>query len=234
MTERQERGQADILEAAAGLLARGGYHGMSMRDLAKASSMSLANMYNYFPSKEAVLEALQLRAFETLLSTTEGAVGSVEGPEAGLYAFILNHVRYVATHGDVMRVLVEEAGEIPPKRRKAIRALKERYFEMGRERVRAVLAEGVDGNVSGPDEPADAAELDRITFSLFGMLNWIYGWYRPEDHGRPRDVARTIHRLALFGLVGRAPQDAVHTSTERLVDRVELPSPIRRARKGVA
>jgi AcrR family transcriptional regulator len=41
----------EILTAAAHLLAARGYHGMSMRDLARATGMSLANLYNYFHSK---------------------------------------------------------------------------------------------------------------------------------------------------------------------------------------
>src|SRR6185436_13292876 len=103
--------------------------------------------------------------------------------------------------------------------RRAIRALKERYFAIGRERVAAVAPRG-----RGREREA---ELDRVTFSLFGMLNWVYAWYDPARHGAPHAVARTIHRVALDGLRGREPA-AAHAATERALAHLELPSPIRR------
>ena len=215
---RGEEGRSDILEAAATLLASHGYHGMSMRDLARATGMSLANLYNYFESKEELAFALQTRAFETLIAAADEAVAGADGAPSRLYAFILGHVRYVATHRDVMRVLVEEAGELPPAKRRAIRALKERYFALGRRLVAAVAPRGRGRNRE--------LELDRVTFSVFGMLNWVYAWYDPARHGAPHDVARSIHRVALGGLRGRAP--AVLAATERAVERMQLRSPVRR------
>lgn len=219
---RQERGQEEILESAARLLAGSGYHGMSMRDLARATGMSLANLYNYFGAKEDLVYALQVRAFETLIGMAEEVVAEVRGGEARLHAFILSHVRYVASHRDVMRVLVEEAGELPPKRRRVVRELKERYYQLGH---------AIVGEVAGAGRSAAAArdgvELERVTYSLFGMLNWVYAWYDPARHGTPQAVARGIHRLALTGLQARAPSDSSLSDTERRVEKVRVRSPIR-------
>jgi AcrR family transcriptional regulator len=217
---RQERGRLEILQAAAGLLAANGYHGMSMRDLSRAAGMSLANLYNYFPAKEDLVFALQTRAFETLIASAVEATGGVRGGTARLHAFILGHVRYVASHRDVMRVLVEEAGELPAPRRRAIRALKERYFLLGREIVAGLVAGGRRATRAAGDE------IDRSTFAIFGMLNWVYAWYDPGRHGHPHDVARTIHRIALSGLVARSPSRAAQSATERAMDRIGVRSPI--------
>ena len=54
-----------ILLAAARFIAEHGYHGMSMRALAKATGKSLATSHNYIYSKEEILFALQREAFET-------------------------------------------------------------------------------------------------------------------------------------------------------------------------
>jgi AcrR family transcriptional regulator len=221
-TRRRERGREDILGVAAGFLAEHGYHGMSMRDLARATDQSLANLYNYFSSKDDLLYALQSRAFESLLATAEEWISAAESPEARLYAFILNHVRYVASHPDVMRVLVHEAGALPARRRHAIRELKERYFQVGRDLVRALRREA-----PGPAGPDDEASLERATYSLFGMLNWIYGWYDPARHGDPPAVARTIHGIAVGGLVTRAPSARAQVAVERRVQEVAVPSPLR-------
>ena len=223
---RQEQGKQDILGAAAHLLASHGYHGMSMRDLARDTGMSLANLYNYFSSKEDLVFALQTRAFETLIATAEQALAAVQAPEARLYAFILNHVRYITAHRDVTRVLVEEAGELPARRRRTVRELKERYFAIGREIVAAIAEVGCGVAGAVPLGASNRDEIDRSTYNIFGMLNWVYGWHREEQHGSTQEVARSIHRLALCGLVARCPQPAIVSAMERHVGQFHMRSPI--------
>lgn len=203
-----------ILEAAAAAIAAHGYHGMSMRELARSAGMSLSNLYNYFSSKEEILHALQKEAFEVLVGSAEGAMagldGAAGGPEARLYVFISHHVRYVAERPEVMRVLVHEAASLPPARRRSVRRLKERYFRIARGIVAEIVAGGCARAVplagaAAAEGTSDDAELDRITYNLFGMLNWIYGWYDPAQHGSPTELARSIHRTALCGIVGQCP-----------------------------
>ncbi len=202
-----------ILQAAATLIATEGYHGMTMRSLAKASGHSLANVYNYFASKEEILFALQKEAFETLLEATGAALVDVPGAVGRLYCFISHHVHYFAEHPEVMRTLIHEAASLPEERRRVVRRLKEQYFEIGRRIVRDLLT-------NDSDDPAtlargvDAAEIERITYSLFGMLNWIYAWYQPRIHGSPRKLARTIHEMALCGLVADSPYREVQDLLE--------------------
>ena len=179
--------RSDIIAAAATAMARHGYHGMSMRDLARATGKAPASFYSHFASKEAVLLAIQEGAFLELLASADAALGGAGGPKARLYAFILNHVTYVAEHPDVMRVLVNEAATLPRPERDIVRRLKERYYALGRSLVEANFV-------------ADRIEIERTTYAIFGMLNWAYGWYSEERHGSPSDVARTIRRLVLGGL----------------------------------
>jgi AcrR family transcriptional regulator len=49
-----------ILRAARALLAAEGYAGLSMRQVALASRMSLSNVQHYYPSRDALLEAVLL------------------------------------------------------------------------------------------------------------------------------------------------------------------------------
>ena len=226
MTERAQRraqSRKEIVEAAAKAIAEHGYHGMSMRDLAKATDRSLAGFYNYFASKEDVLFALQKEAFETLVATTQAALVEVLDAAARLYVFIHNHIRYFAEHPDVMRVLVHEASALPPSRRRVIRAVKEQYFEIGREILRAVLEDGCGSPGALPRGSVDDLELERATYSVFGMMNWIYGWYDPKQHGSPSEVAHTIHRVTLCGLVARCPYTRLQDTLDERLASVAAP-----------
>jgi AcrR family transcriptional regulator len=205
--------RADILRAAARAVAQHGYHGMSMRELARATGRSPASFYNYFRSKEAVLLAIQSEAFEVLLRAAQDALSHFRAPRPRLYAFILNHVRYFAKHSDVMRVLVHEATALPPESRAAVRDLKARYFELGRGLVKALCA-----------DERSAEETERATYCVFGMLNWIYGWYEPEQHGEPTLLARTIFGVAQSGLAAKEPDHAMLESVERQLAKLDAPA----------
>jgi AcrR family transcriptional regulator len=195
----RDAGRAEVLGRAAAAIARHGFHGMSMRDLAKATGRSLASFYHLFRSKDEILFALQSHAFEQLLESAARALATIDEPIGRLQIFVLHHVRHFMRQPDVMRVLVLEASALPRTMRGEIRALKQRYFELGQGVLRDVLARG--GRV-------DDDELERMTYSMFGMLNWIYGWYEPARHGTPQDLARTIQHLLLHGISALPRRDA--------------------------
>ncbi len=55
---RSERSRAQILQAALELFSNRGYHGTSMRDIARAAGVSTGNVYHQFPDKETIFNAL--------------------------------------------------------------------------------------------------------------------------------------------------------------------------------
>jgi AcrR family transcriptional regulator len=220
---RHEAQRLEILKAAASAIAEHGFHGMTMRGLARATDRGLASFYDYFSSKEDLLFSLQTDAFETMTRSASAALEDVEQPVDRLYIFVLNHLRYSAEHKSEMRVLVHEASALPAGRRKTVRLLKEGYFNICRDIVASILVSGCNSPDAGGVERLDHAEVERITYSVFGMLNWSYGWYDPRQHGSPQDVAQTIHALAVCGLVARCPQRFAQRSLERHLDAITLP-----------
>lgn len=63
-TARAQVRRDQVLDAAAALFARSGFHGSSMAALAKNASMSVGHIYHYFESKDAIIEALVDREME--------------------------------------------------------------------------------------------------------------------------------------------------------------------------
>lgn len=57
---RGEQSRTAILEAAHDLFIQQGYHGTSMRQIAKNAGIALGGLYNHFASKEQVFEAVFL------------------------------------------------------------------------------------------------------------------------------------------------------------------------------
>lgn len=56
-----QRNQSAIEEVALRLFIRQGYHGTSIRDVAREAGISIGNIYNYYPTKEALYVSLAKR-----------------------------------------------------------------------------------------------------------------------------------------------------------------------------
>lgn len=76
-TPKGKNTQAAILEAANDLFLRQGYHGTSMRQIAREAGIALGGIYNHFASKEAIFEAVFLANHPVLqmIPTIEAAEG---------------------------------------------------------------------------------------------------------------------------------------------------------------
>src|SRR4029450_13883435 len=89
-------GRADaaerILKAAIALFRKRGYHGSSMRTLARALRMEAASLYYHFASKQDILFAILDRTLDDLLDGVGRAVAAVDGPQARLRAAVRFHV----------------------------------------------------------------------------------------------------------------------------------------------
>jgi AcrR family transcriptional regulator len=185
-----DRRREALLAAAARVFAAQGYHRTSMRDLARASRMSLAGMYYYVEGKEDLLFELQRGAFERVWRGAEAAVAAAgAGPEERLRAFIRHHVTFFASHMDEMKVLSHEAESLTGGRLEAVRALKRAYVD---------LALGLVGELE-PPEGTQRLNRHVAVYTLFGMMNWVYTWYDPHGSVGIEELADTICRLFLNG-----------------------------------
>lgn len=63
---RLDHRSKEILESIRGMFAEKGFDGASMQDLARAAGMSVGNFYRYFPSKDAIIEAIVARDMEEI------------------------------------------------------------------------------------------------------------------------------------------------------------------------
>src|SRR6202051_148227 len=91
---RFDRRLGEILDHATEVFCEKGYEGASMRDLSRATGMSLSGLYYYFESKERLLFLIQKHTFTTILKNLRARLGNVADPEEPLRIFILNHLYY--------------------------------------------------------------------------------------------------------------------------------------------
>ena len=81
-----------ILRSAAQIFADKSYHSTSMRDIARATNVSLAGLYHYCKSKEELLFLIQDNCFGRVLERLEERLLDVTVPVEKLRIFIENHL----------------------------------------------------------------------------------------------------------------------------------------------
>src|SRR5438094_4126105 len=95
---RFDRRLSEILNHATDVFCEKGYEGASMRDLSRASGMSLAGMYHYFRSKEELLFLIQKHTFGTIIEQLRHRLEQISDPEQRIRAFIFSHLEYFLTN----------------------------------------------------------------------------------------------------------------------------------------
>ncbi|MBN2025377.1 MAG: TetR/AcrR family transcriptional regulator [Actinobacteria bacterium] len=98
-----EERRRSIIEAARPLFAEKGFHGTSIREIARAADVSEALIYKHFPSKEALYEEL-LDYTRELLSV---ALAGMDGLEYGTQTLML------IVFGLVELIMLDVPGRIP-------------------------------------------------------------------------------------------------------------------------
>jgi len=189
--KRFNRRLGEILEHATAVFCDKGYDAASMRDLSRATGMSLAGLYYYFESKEKLLYLIQKHAFETILAGLRKRLEAVSDPEQRLRVFIQNHLEYFLANQKAMKVLSHEDEALKNGYSDEIRAIKREYYRSCLGLVEDLMRErGV--KFSG-----------RIAvLSLFGMMNWIYTWHNPRVDADAGMLARQMSDIFLHGLLG--------------------------------
>jgi AcrR family transcriptional regulator len=178
-----------ILRIAAETFAERGYHQASIRDIAAATDISLSGLYYYFRSKEELLFLIQDHVFGEILDRASRALSEVESPEDQLRTFVHIHLSFFVDNMAEMRVLSHEARALSGDFRERVGNKKREYTAL----VQDILAR------LRPDRPE--GDLRLATFSLFGMLNWIYTWYRPGRDPSAEALAREMSGLFLRGFL---------------------------------
>ena len=105
---RFDRRLAKILEHATNVFYQKGYEGASMRDLSRASGVSLAGLYHYCESKEKLLYLIQKHTFRTIVDQLRARLEDVEDAEQRIRLVILNHLEYFLANQKAMKVLSHE------------------------------------------------------------------------------------------------------------------------------
>lgn len=189
---RRDLVSMELLETASALFAEKGFSGTTLQDIADAMGVSRPALYNYVPSKEALLQ----RLVETSTQDTATALAAIRAdqsldPAQKLRQAVNDMVERVAENPARFMLLDRSEGHLPESVGVEHRNLKRRVLR----ELRAIIAEGVETGVFRP------VDEDVMAFAVLGMCNWVAWWYRPSRNGTHERISETFSEFVLRGLV---------------------------------
>jgi TetR/AcrR family transcriptional regulator, cholesterol catabolism regulator len=181
-----------ILRTSARIFAEKNYHSTSMRDISRATGISLAGLYHYCKSKEELLFLIQDNCFARVIERLEERLPEAPDPVSELRLFIENHLSFFAANMSEMKVLSHEAASLRGDLHAHVSTRKDRYSKIARK----ILSNVQSSRTDGPQ-----IDLTVATYALFGMMNWIYNWYDPNGKLKSKDLAQNLTQLFLAGFL---------------------------------
>lgn len=184
-------GALSIMKAAEGVFFERGFHGTTLRELARAANVSQPLLYHYFASKHNLLVALCQGAVNTLIASMDEALSTCPSdPGLRLDALVTAHV--------TCEIRIRKSSFVANTEVRSLAQDARRAFEAKRAHVqdwydRTVL----DGAEQGLFRTPYPHETSR---AIASMCIAVSAWYREDGPLSPVEIARrytTLARLAV-------------------------------------
>jgi TetR/AcrR family transcriptional regulator, cholesterol catabolism regulator len=165
------RRASEVVDAAAKVFARRGYHGASTQDIADVLGIRQASLYYYFDSKEAALEAVCASGVADYATRAERILRAEASASEKVAKLVFQHLAPLSERLDYTVAFLRERRFLPDPARKRIRAIERRYERV----IEKVVQQGIDSGEFRADLDARMAAL-----ALLGLGNSAALWFGRE------------------------------------------------------
>ena len=186
-----EEKQRGILQNAATVFAEQGMDKASMSQIAAHAQVSKALLYHYYPSKDALIFAIVIGHLEELDTAITAADDPDLPPQQRLRKLVGTVLECYRGADNEPKVQLNASAALNEEQRAAITQIERRI-------VRHFSNVLLDLN---PDlDQKERPLLMPVTMSLFGMMNWVYMWFRDGGRISRKDYADVATTLILEGI----------------------------------
>lgn len=187
-----EEKQRSILRAAAAVFAESGMDKASMSQIAARAEVSKALLYHYYPGRDALIFDILRTNLSELDEAVEAADTPDAPPRARLRALVHAVLEQYRDADDYHKVQLNGTHTLPPEQRDEILAIERRIVR----RFATVLRQ------INPQIEDERPILMPVTMSLFGMMNWVYMWFKDGGAVTRADYADLATDILLNGIDG--------------------------------
>jgi len=185
-----EEKQRSILASAAAVFAEIGMEKASMSMIASHSNVSKALLYHYYPSKDALIFDIVRTHLAELDEAIEAADRTDVPAQERLRLLVKAVLANYEGRDNEHKVQLNGTSALSQEQLSELQTIE-------RQIVKRFSGAIIDIN---PDLNRDRPLLMPVTMSLFGMMNWVYMWFRPNGPITRDEYADIATTLILEGL----------------------------------
>ena len=178
-----------ILQDIAELFYVNGYEKTSIRDISNALNISKPGLYYHFTNKQEMLFDMIYEFIEGTNKNLFNELSGIKTPEEKLLCIIKNHIESFILYPARMRVLVYEAHSLEDNYYQKFKQKQREYIAVIREILQEIM-----------DKYGTKRNINVLTFTLLGMLNWIIQWYEPKGAVSPDELAEEMYSFFINGI----------------------------------
>lgn len=174
--------------AAREVFAERGYHGASIRDIAKRAGLSLSALYYWYSSKQELFAALLEDSVADYFRTCDAALqASSAEPAERLTALVRATVDYRVRHRVESAIAARELRNLEPVAAERLGRLRASATELFQD----IIDEGISTGDFACEHPTDSRR------AIQSACNAIAHWYDPEGDVPPEELAERYVSIAL-------------------------------------
>lgn len=194
MATQTRGGRTVILQGAVRLFTQVGYHGASVRDIARECDVTVPAIYYHFETKQAILQEIMVTVLTEVIAETRGAVlAAGNRPEQQLAAIVRTWVLFHTWRQPEALIGASELRSLDEEGRRRIVALRDEQENL----FRGVIQRGVAEGAFRTPYPREAAR------AIVTMGRSVADWYHIGGKTSPEETAEQYAEFAV-ALVGAA------------------------------
>jgi len=187
-----------ILEAAAQIFSKKGYHATSMQDIARAVNLQKASLYHHVASKQEILLALLDEALDLVIGQVEEVLADPIPADEKLKVAMRTYLQILADQRELSAILLFEHRSLEAKLHARHIPRRDRFERLWRDLIQMGVDEGL---YICPD-------VAIATRALLGVMGWMVTWFRADGALTAVEISDQFAALFLDGLAVREGVDS--------------------------
>lgn len=181
-----------LLRTATNLFYQKGYSDTSIREIGAKSGVSNSIIYHYFKNKEQLLFEIIQTASQDLIQTLLEIEERVSDPVECLREMLTAHtVIFSIKRMKEAKMMVVDLYWLRGKRREIVWKWAREVYDIYMKKLEEIAESGLLKDI----------DLTVLNFSLFGVINGFYRWYKEGGRLSREDVAQNIVKFVFHGIL---------------------------------
>jgi len=195
--QRPSRGELkrkQILDAAAKVLARRGYAGTMLSEVAEEAGTQSGSLYYHFDSREELIEEVLEQGVALSFARARAVVDALPHDSSALQrleAALRAHLKFQLVESDYARAAVRSIGQYPDDMWQRVNAKFRAYGKF----FDGLIAAAMKAGQLDPDVDRSALRM-----LIIGAANWAPEWYRASGSSTVEEIGDLLVRLLHKGV----------------------------------